>query len=118
MALVGGGPSGVEKTRGSKARSLLNSKVEFSLDVENSEKLFLGSSNSIVVNWANYKLFSLVFQLLRYPVPAFFPSILTKLLEPSAHPKSLIGLAIHSSSMYRVLTVYKILFWGGVLMPK
>lgn len=66
-----------------KARCLLNSKVEPALEVENPEKPFPGSCNSIVASWENFKLFSLVSQILHYQVPTFISSFLIKLFESS-----------------------------------
>lgn len=53
VLLVGGGLSGVEKTKKKK-------KVESALEVENPVKPFLGAHNTTVASWANIKLFSLV----------------------------------------------------------
>ena len=49
-----------------KKRFWLNSKVETALEVENPEKSFLGSSNSIVASWANFKLLSLTSEIFHY----------------------------------------------------
>lgn len=100
-----GGPGGVEKTekkkkKKKKARSLLNSKVESALEVENPAKPILGASNSTAASWENFKLFSLVSQTLHYWEPTFVPSILTRLSELLPHPESRISLAIYSASRY------------------
>lgn len=46
-----------------KARSLLSSQVESALEEENPEITLLGSGNSTMASWANFKLFGLVVQI-------------------------------------------------------